>query len=162
MLDVGRGADARRPALLELVFAPDGRRIFALISTFDEADHEGLLAIEKWNVVTGERVAFPAKPVNALVSLWTRQLVFVGGGRTLCIQRAEGDGGQAVGIDMLSGKEKYNPPLGVGGASVSPDGRTGASCGEPWENRWVGSRSSWPVRGDGRLLELRGRDRAAQ
>ena len=28
---------------------------------------------------------------------------------------------------MLSGKEKYNPPLGVGGASVSPDGRTGAS-----------------------------------
>ena len=92
VLDVGRGADARRPALLELVFAPDGRRIFAPISTFDEADHEGLLAIEKWNVVTGERVPFPAKPVNALVSLWTRQLVFVGGGRTLCIQAAEGDG----------------------------------------------------------------------
>ena len=67
--------------------------------------------------------------------LTTGRFLVLAGEKTFCIQGEESEEGTdagALGFDIYSGKRKYNLPVLLTGASLSPDGRTGASVAVDW------------------------------
>ena len=126
VLDVGPEADTPKSTLLEIALTPDGKQILGLLPLINGTSDDGSLTIQKWNVTTGQRVPFPMKPMKAFTTM-AGQLLFISGEKTLWIERAEGEGEPAVGMDTSSGKRKCILPFILTGASISPDGRTGAA-----------------------------------
>ena len=126
VLDVVLDAVTLKSTLLEIALTPDGKQIFALLPLINGTSDDGSLTIQKWSITTGQRESFPMKPIKAFTTM-AGQLLFINGEKTLWIEREEGEGEPAVGIDTSSGKRKCILPFLLAEPSISPDGQTGAA-----------------------------------
>jgi WD40 repeat protein len=125
VLEVAQREAVPTPALLDIALTPNGKQVFVFVPILDKDSRPWSLAVEKWDIRSGCRLPFPVVPMKAMVTM-AGQFLFMAGDRTLCIQGEEGTGDGVVGIDTTSGKRKYNLPCVLTGASISPDGQTGA------------------------------------
>ena len=140
-----RHPDAATQCGLTTAFTPDGKQIFVFSLRLGEGNESGF-DVEKWDMLNGNRLDFPTRPMTPEADM-IGNLFFVVGASTFCIQIAGPKGG-AVGIDIASGKTKYNLPVLLTCASISPDGRLGASVAVDWGT------GSDPLGGSGNSLAL--------
>ena len=129
-LDLAQRSGSRRPTLLEVKFSRDGKQLFAFFPIGDPDKPLSSVAAEIWDIAAGRRTACRIKPADTFVS-YIGPLSHILGENTLCFQASEGSGKGVVGVEIPSGKQKYDVDALTLWARLSPDGRT---CGDL---RWL-------------------------
>jgi hypothetical protein len=123
-LDLAQRSDAPKQTLFEMKFSRDGRQLFAFFPIGD-AD-EPPLAAEIWDIASGRPAACRIQPARTY-AWYTGPFPHILGENTLCFQAPEGSGEGAVGVEISSGKKKYDVDALTLWARLSPDGKT---CGD--------------------------------
>ena len=123
-LDLAQRADAPKPTLLEIKFSRDGKQFFAFFAIGEADKPLSSVATERWDIASGHPVPCAIQPAEMYV-FYTGPFPHVLGENTLCLQAPEGSGDGVVGVEISSGKRKYN----VNGLTLwAPLAR--------WENMW--------------------------
>ena len=125
-LDLAQRADGPKPALLEVKFSRDGRQLFAFVPIGKADEPLSSVATERWDIASGRPVACAIQPAEVFV-FFTGPFPHILGEKTLCFQAPEGVGGGVVGVNISSGKRKYDVSGFTLWARPSPDGKT---CGD--------------------------------
>ena len=114
-----------KPTLFEIHFKQDGKQLFVFFP-IGKADEElSLFGTALWDIASGRQCEGRIPPMKTYV-FYTGPFPHMLGENTLCCQASEGSGKGMVGIDVASGKEKYNISASTLWARSSPDGKTGA------------------------------------
>lgn len=119
-------ADAPKPTLLEIKFSRDGRQLFAFFPIGKADEPCSSFAAKRWDIASGHPVACAIKPAEEFV-FYTGPFPHLLGENTLCHQAPEGAGSGVIGVDIPSGKKRYDVPGLTLWARLSPDGKT---CGD--------------------------------
>ncbi len=125
-LDLAQRPDAPKPTLLEVKFSRDGRQLFAFFPIGKADEPVSSVATERWDIASGRPVACAIKPAGVFV-FFTGPFPHVLGEKTLCLQAPEGEGAGVIGVEISSGKRKYDVSGLTPWARLSPDGKT---CGD--------------------------------
>jgi WD40 repeat protein len=125
-LDLAQQTDAPKPTLFEIKLSRDGRQLFVFFPIGDLDKPLSSVATEIWDITTGRPTACRILPASTYV-FYTGPFPHVLGENTLCFQAPEGSGKGAVGVEISSGKQKYDVAAHTFWARLSPDGRT---CGD--------------------------------
>jgi WD40 repeat protein len=122
-LDLAQRTDAPKPTLFEIKFSRDGRQLFVF---FPIGDLDKPFATEIWDIATGRTTACRIQPAGTYV-FYTGPFPHILGENILCFQASEGSGKGAIGVEISSGKQKYDVAAFTLWARLSPDRRT---CGD--------------------------------
>ncbi len=104
-LDVAKRADVPKPALFEICFRRDGKQLFVFFPIGETS--EWPTGTELWDIASGRPVECRIPPTKTFI-FYTGPFPHILGDNTLCFQAPEGSGKGAVGIEVSSGKEKYD------------------------------------------------------
>jgi hypothetical protein len=125
-LDLAQRTDVPKPTLFEIKFSRDGRQLFVFFPIGDLDKPLSSVATEIWDIATGRPTACRIQPAGTFV-FYTGPFPHILGENTLCFQAPEGSGKGAIGVEIASGKQKYDVDALTLWARLSPDGRT---CGD--------------------------------
>jgi len=124
-LDLALRSDAPKPTLLEVKFSRDGRQLFVFFPIGEPDKPMSSVAAETWDISSARPTACQIQPADTYV-FYTGPFPHILGENILCFQASEGSGKGVVGIEISSGKQKYDVDALTLWARLSPDGRT---CG---------------------------------
>ncbi len=125
-LDLAQRSDAPKPTFLEVKFSRDGRQLFVFFPIGDPDKPLSSVAAEIWDIASGRLSACRIQPADTFV-FYTGPFPHILGENTLCFQAPEGSGKGVVGVEVSSGRQKYNVYASTFWARLSPDGKT---CGD--------------------------------
>ena len=130
-LDLARRSDAPKPTLLEVKFSRDGKQLFVFFPIGDPDKPLSSVAAEIWDIASGRSTACRIQPADTF-AFYTGPFPHILGENIVCYQASEGSGKGVVGVEIASGKQKYDVVDGLTlWARLSPDGKT---CGDL---RWL-------------------------
>jgi WD40 repeat protein len=121
-LDVAQRVDTPKPSHLEIKFSRDGSQLFVFFLIGAPDKPLSSVATERWDIASGRPADCRIPTAETFVS-YTGPFPHVLGEKTTCFQAPEGSGRGAIGVEICSGKEKYDVDASTLWARLSPDGR---------------------------------------
>jgi WD40 repeat protein len=120
-LELAQRPDVRKPTAFDLHFRRDGKELLAFFPIGKDDESDPSFAAEAWDVASGHQAECTIPAVKSYV-FYTGPFPRILSDNTLCYQGSEGRG--VVGIDISSGKKKYDLPAFTIFAQLSPDQKT--------------------------------------